>query len=214
MEPRRARLLPVASREPCGAGRSLYAVAVALRGGAQPRDRGTGTGENCTVATADAYARVSLDVADPCSDRARELLSIYIEEVACRYYGRPLSRAERASALADMPGDDLAEPRGVLLVARLDGKDVGCVGMRFVEGGIGEVTSLFVLEQMRGHGVGALLLTELERIGTLRGLTVLRLDTRHDLVEARRLYARHGFREVPAFNHEPYAERWFAKALK
>ncbi|THA38335.1 GNAT family N-acetyltransferase, partial [Streptomyces sp. A1136] len=46
------------------------------------------------------------------------------------------------------------------------------------------------------------------------GLSLLRLDTRHDLVEARGLYAKHGYREVPAFHHRsPYAERWFAKEL-
>lgn len=166
------------------------------------------------MADLDAHHRPSLDVADPSSDRARALLGIYIEEVARRYYQRPLTPAERALALADMPGGDLAEPRGVFLIARLDGEDVGCVGMRFLDGAIGEVTSLFVRADLRGQGIGALLLTELEAIGTNRGLVALRLDTRHDLVEARRLYTRHGFSEVPAFNREPYAERWFAKALK
>jgi ribosomal protein S18 acetylase RimI-like enzyme len=172
------------------------------------------TVENCTVANISPNSQPILEVADPCSDRARRLLCTYIEDVARRYYGRPLTQAERAAALADMPGDNLAEPRGVLLIARLDGKDVGCGGVRFLDGGIGEVTSLFVLEQVRRYGIGALLLTELETIATKRGLTALRLDTRHDLVEARRLYARHGFHEVNAFNDEPYAERWFAKALK
>ena len=44
-------------------------------------------------------------------------------------------------------------------------------------------------------------------------LVRLQLDTRHDLVEARRLYARHGYHEVPAFNAEPFAEHWLAKDL-
>jgi hypothetical protein len=41
----------------------------------------------------------------------------------------------------------------------------------------------------------------------------LRLDTRHDLAEARRMYARHGYREVAPFNESPYADHWFAKPL-
>jgi hypothetical protein len=41
----------------------------------------------------------------------------------------------------------------------------------------------------------------------------LRLETRHDLVESRRLYAALGYEEVPAFNHGRYAEHWFAKSL-
>jgi len=44
-------------------------------------------------------------------------------------------------------------------------------------------------------------------------VSILRLDTRHDLVEARSLYAAHGYREVPAFNDAPYAEHWFTKAV-
>jgi ribosomal protein S18 acetylase RimI-like enzyme len=41
----------------------------------------------------------------------------------------------------------------------------------------------------------------------------LRLDVRTDLVEARSLYARHGFRESPAFNDSPCAGHWLRKAL-
>jgi hypothetical protein len=44
-------------------------------------------------------------------------------------------------------------------------------------------------------------------------VSVLRLDTRHDLVEARRLYATLGYQEVPAFNDGQYAEHWLAKPL-
>ena len=39
----------------------------------------------------------------------------------------------------------------------------------------------------------------------------IRLDTRADLVEARALYARHGYVEIPAYSHGPYAEHWFEK---
>ncbi len=42
---------------------------------------------------------------------------------------------------------------------------------------------------------------------------MLRLDTRADLLEARRLYARHGYREAPPFSRRPYADYWYEKAL-
>ena len=58
-----------------------------------------------------------------------------------------------------------------------------------------------------------MLLAELERAAVDAGLTTARLDTRKDLVEARRLYARHGYVEVPAFNDSPYADHWFGKSL-
>ncbi|MBM0225765.1 GNAT family N-acetyltransferase [Micromonospora sp. ATA51] len=37
--------------------------------------------------------------------------------------------------------------------------------------------------------------------------------TRSDPVEARTLYARHGYVEIPAYNNGRYAEHWFEKAL-
>jgi hypothetical protein len=39
------------------------------------------------------------------------------------------------------------------------------------------------------------------------------LDTRHDLVEARALYARLGYAETEPHNDDRYAEHWFAKNL-
>lgn len=49
------------------------------------------------------------------------------------------------------------------------------------------------------------------RVGA--GRSRLRLDTRGDLVEARRLYERLGYREVPPFNAGRYAEHWLEKTL-
>ena len=42
----------------------------------------------------------------------------------------------------------------------------------------------------------------------------MRLDTRLDLVEARALYLRQGWVEVPAFSEDDYAEVWYAKPLR
>lgn len=53
----------------------------------------------------------------------------------------------------------------------------------------------------------------LEATARDRGLNMLRLDTRADLVEARRLYARLGYQEVAPFNDGLYAEHWFEKTL-
>jgi ribosomal protein S18 acetylase RimI-like enzyme len=75
------------------------------------------------------------------------------------------------------------------------------------------VKRLFVTPAARGRGLGARLMDELERLAGAHGLSVLRLDTRHDLVQARRLYANLGYKVVPAFNDGRYAEHWFAKSL-
>ena len=55
---------------------------------------------------------------------------------------------------------------------------------------------------------------EVERHARENGRTLVRLDTRADLVEARALYAALGYEEVPAFNAGRCAEHWSAKSLQ
>ena len=45
------------------------------------------------------------------------------------------------------------------------------------------------------------------------GLRTLRLETNRTLREVISLYISHGYREVPAFNADPYADHWFQKQL-
>jgi GNAT superfamily N-acetyltransferase len=109
-----------------------------------------------------------------------------------------------------------ARPVGLLLVASEGGDLRGCAGLRLVPGHAGnlaEVTRVYVVPAARGRGLGARLLTALEEHARELGVTTLRLDTRKDLTEARRLYARHGYREVAPFNDEKYAEHWFARTI-
>ncbi|CAM5276926.1 N-acetyltransferase [Streptomyces avidinii] len=64
-----------------------------------------------------------------------------------------------------------------------------------------------------GTGGGAALLEVLEAEARALGAVRVRLDTRSDLVEARALYARHGYAEIPAYNDGQYAQHWFEKPL-
>jgi GNAT superfamily N-acetyltransferase len=66
---------------------------------------------------------------------------------------------------------------------------------------------------LRGKGGGAVLLGAAEAAARALGAGRLILDTRGDLVEARALYARHGYAETEAYNDDVYAEHWFAKRL-
>jgi ribosomal protein S18 acetylase RimI-like enzyme len=150
----------------------------------------------------------------PDTDRAREILHAYLQDVVGRYYGRKATEDEMRLALREFPSDHLAAPYGIFLVARRDEVAVGCVGLRFLAGRTGEVTRLFVVREAREHGLATQLMDELEAIARGRGLEKVRLDTRRDLVEARRLYARRGYREVAPFSDGPYAEHWFEKTLR
>jgi GNAT superfamily N-acetyltransferase len=149
----------------------------------------------------------------PDTDRAREILHAYLQDVVGRYYGRKATEDEMRLALREFPSDDLAAPYGIFLVARRDEVAVGCVGLRFLAGRTGEVTRLFVVREARERGLATQLMDELEALARDRGLEKLRLDTRRDLVEARRLYAHRGYREVAPFSDGPYAEHWFEKTL-
>ncbi|MEU6156276.1 GNAT family N-acetyltransferase [Actinosynnema sp. NPDC047251] len=140
---------------------------------------------------------------------ARALVRTYLADIIGRYYGRPAVGAEVDQALADDPTDDLV----AFFVGRLDGRPLGCAGFRMVSSETAELKRLFVHSEARGQGGGAALLAAVEEAAVSIGASSVRLDTRSDLVEARKLYARHGYREVAPFNDDRYAEHWFEKRL-
>lgn len=151
-----------------------------------------------------------IDVAHP---DAVAIMREYMDEVASRYYGRQATEAEIAQGIADEPGTDLMAPTGAFLVGRRDGVVAGCAGTRVVAPGISELTKVFVKHAHRGSGGGPALVTAAEDAARRLGSRFMRLDTRHDLVEARALYAKLGYAEVEPFNDDKYAEHWFEKAL-
>ncbi|MFF5896186.1 GNAT family N-acetyltransferase [Streptomyces argenteolus] len=137
----------------------------------------------------------------------------YYDEVASRYWGRPATTAEIDEGLHDDGADRLAPPTGQFLVGRYGGEPAGCAGLLLVDGATAELTRVFVRPRFRGTGGGGLLLAGIEDSARASGVRRIRLDTRDDLVEARGLYAKRGYRAVPAFNQGPYAEHWLAKEL-
>lgn len=154
----------------------------------------------------------AITVVSPAANEARQILRAYFSDVASRYYGRQATEEEITAAMRDDPSDDLELPYGLLAVARRDGNVLGCAGLR-LRGQIAEVTRVFVVPAARRSGLGSRLLTCLEDHARQHRVSMLRLDTRADLLEARRLYARHGYREAPPFSRGPYADYWYEKAL-
>jgi ribosomal protein S18 acetylase RimI-like enzyme len=61
--------------------------------------------------------------------------------------------------------------------------------------------------------VGRRLLTAVEEHAVASGVRTLRLETNRTLTEAIALYRSAGYREVPAFNDEPFADHWFEKQI-
>ncbi|MFF4100771.1 GNAT family N-acetyltransferase [Streptomyces sp. NPDC001903] len=144
---------------------------------------------------------------------ATALRRAYYAEVAGRYWKRPATEAEIDEGLRDDPADGLAPPTGQFVVGRLEGTPRACGGIRLLDPVTAELTRVYVDPRARGTGGGATLLAALEAAARALGAERVRLDTRSDLVEARALYAREGYREIPAYNAGPYAEHWFEKPL-
>jgi ribosomal protein S18 acetylase RimI-like enzyme len=154
---------------------------------------------------------VQLPPSDP---RAIAALHAFMEDVVSSYQGRPATEEDVREGLREFPSDDLQPPGGLFLVALRGEEVLGCGGLRFLAGGLGEVTRVHVVETERRRGLARRLMAEIERRAREHGVRELRLDTRPDLVAARALYERIGYREVPRFSDKnPYAGHWFAKRL-
>lgn len=154
-------------------------------------------------------ASVEIAPVDPEAEEARASLARYVEELSTRFEAG-FDPARSISAAAE----EMRPPRGLFLLAWLDGRAVGCGGLKAGRQGIGEVKRMWVAPDARGLGVARRLLAAIETAATAEfGLDRLRLETNGALTEARTLYRASGYREVPAFSDEPYAHHWFEKDL-
>jgi GNAT superfamily N-acetyltransferase len=134
-------------------------------------------------------------------------------DVASSYYGRPVTDDEVTHAIAEDPSDELVAPNGMFMVAWLGDVPAGCVGLRIGPPPFAELTRVFITPEARGQGGGPMLLAAAENAARRHGVRTMRLDTRLDLLAARRLYTSHGYREIPAFNAGPYRQCWYAKEI-
>jgi DNA-binding MarR family transcriptional regulator/GNAT superfamily N-acetyltransferase len=153
-----------------------------------------------------AFTRISIE--DPDSPDAKWCVAQYFGELGERFdNGFDASRSIPADSA------DLRPPRGVFLIARLDGRPVGCGALKTIESGIGSIKRMWVSPSVRGAGIGRRLLLALENEAASLELRLLRLETNRNLHEAQALYRRNGYEEVPAFNDDPYAAHWFEKRI-
>ncbi|HLY15355.1 MAG TPA: GNAT family N-acetyltransferase [Candidatus Limnocylindrales bacterium] len=151
---------------------------------------------------------IEIAAEDAGSDDAQWCVGQYFAELNARF---PKGFNPSLSISADR--NELSPPAGLFLIARLDGRPVGCGALKFHPGAPAELKRMWVAPDARGLGLGRRILSELEGQARAVGVEVLHLETNKTLVEAIALYRRSGFVEVPAFNDEPYAQHWFEKRL-
>jgi GNAT superfamily N-acetyltransferase len=123
------------------------------------------------------------------------------------------SRPIGLEPVAARPGGvaDYADPvsyyggaHATLLLAGVDGRRVGMVGLRRVRDrpDVAELRRLFVLGLLRGQGVGGMLLNAAIAHALQQGYTRLELRTRPQVMRrAYNLYRRAGFRDADAIGY-------------
>ncbi len=153
-------------------------------------------------------ALVTVAVVDPAEPGARHCLASYFAELDARF---PAGFDPGRSLPAD--DDELRPPVGAFLVASLHGQPVGCGALKLPAGAPALIKRMWVDPSARGLGLGRRLLDELEGHAAAAGSTRTHLDTNATLVEAIAMYRSAGYREVPPFSDEPYADLWFEKRL-
>ncbi len=153
-------------------------------------------------------SRVVVSAIDPSDPQARECVNAYFAELDRRFdAGFDPTRSISAD------DDELRPPAGLLMLAWMHDRPVGCGALKFDGEGVADLKRMWVADAARGQRVGRRLLTELEACAAARGVRLLRLETNGTLVEAVNLYRSAGYVEVPAFSDEPYAHHWFEKQL-
>jgi DNA-binding MarR family transcriptional regulator/GNAT superfamily N-acetyltransferase len=109
--------------------------------------------------------------------------------------------------------EEMTPPHGWFILARLDGRPVGCGALLRLGADVGEVKRMWTAPEARGLGVARRIIAALEAAARAAGVTTLRLDTNRALKEAHALYRKLGFVETARYNDNPYADHWFEKHI-
>jgi len=137
-------------------------------------------------------------------DDARECLRAYAAELALRFpEGYDPAELIRPGELGV----------GAFLLAREEGRPIGCVVWQRLSGGVAEIRHLWVCGAARGLGLGRRLLERVEADAAAHGMTTLRLGTHSILVEAIALYRGSGYREIASYGDSPYNQLNFEKTV-
>lgn len=104
--------------------------------------------------------------------------------------------------MAEFPGN-YVPPRGALFLAKSGGRPVGVVALRDLGDDIAEMKRLYVKPEARGLDLGRRLAETVVTEAKELGYRAIRLDTLPTMTAAIALYRDMGFRDIPAYTHNP-----------
>jgi putative acetyltransferase len=99
----------------------------------------------------------------------------------------------------ELSSDEVAPEHGAFVIARANGRAVGCGAVRRIDTATAEIKRMYVTPEARGQGLARKILAHLETEAIRIGVTRLVLETGERQVEAIALYLRAGFERIPRF---------------
>ena len=121
---------------------------------------------------------------------AQYLVEAVQQEYVQRYGGRDAAEVDPAEFLP---------PRGLFLVAEVEGAAAGCGAWRAMPGGAAEIKRVYVEPAFRRQGVARLVVAALEESAAAAGHPEVVLNSGREQPEALALYADLGYGPVPGY---------------
>jgi GNAT superfamily N-acetyltransferase len=148
---------------------------------------------------------------------AQSLVAALVVDIEERYAGD--GEADDADDEWALGVDDVSPPRGVFLVAYLDGRPVGCGALRPLAAAgarVAEIKRMYTSPAARRRGVSRAVLARLESEAVTLGYGRLHLETGLRQPEAIALYETSGYHRIPNYGMYAASElsACFAKDVK
>lgn len=102
-------------------------------------------------------------------------------------------------------GSMYGPPAGGIILAKASQQYIACVGIRCFEETVAELKRMYVQPAWQHQGIGAALLRQALTLARTLGYKKIYLDTLNSMQPAMQLYEKYGFRQIPAYYHNPNA---------
>jgi GNAT superfamily N-acetyltransferase len=138
-----------------------------------------------------------------------------VQQLVRRLHEEQLSAYGFADDPTDTPPADYLPPHGLFIVVTIDGAPVACGGWRHHDPVTGEIKRMYAVPQLRGHGLGYLVIRHLEDDARAAGIQRMLLETGRDNDRALRLYTRCGYTAINSYmpGRDPQINRALCKSL-